>query len=323
MTEVRVAKQAVLNAGDREGEFKMVAPLPRVAVLLAAYNGMKYIGDQVESILSQKGVDVTVFFSVDRSTDGTEKWVAGLSQQTSRAVLLPYGERFGGAASNFFRLVRDVDFSGFDYIALADQDDIWLDDKLRRAHDLMLQNQYDAYSANVLAFWPEGREMVINKAQPQVSHDYLFEAAGPGCTYVFTVASALRLKAFMQQHWVQVNSLSLHDWFFYAWYRASGLLWFIDIEWRMRYRQHANNQVGANQGFSAMCHRLKLLRSGWYRAEVARISVLVSPSGDQLANLVRKKSSWANLRLLPSICVLRRRLKDRVFLFFMIILGIY
>ena len=69
------------------------AVLPRVAVLLAAYNGMAYIREQVESILAQDGVDVTIFFSVDRSTDGTERWVGELAGRDRRAVLLPYGER--------------------------------------------------------------------------------------------------------------------------------------------------------------------------------------------------------------------------------------
>jgi rhamnosyltransferase len=55
-------------------------PVPRVAVLLAAYNGMQYIAEQMDSILAQIGVDVTVFISVDRSTDGTEKWVEALAQ---------------------------------------------------------------------------------------------------------------------------------------------------------------------------------------------------------------------------------------------------
>ncbi|HBN14018.1 MAG TPA: glycosyl transferase, partial [Pseudohongiella sp.] len=46
-------------------------PLQRVAVLLAAYNGMQWLPEQLDSILSQVGVDVTVYVSTDRSSDGT------------------------------------------------------------------------------------------------------------------------------------------------------------------------------------------------------------------------------------------------------------
>ena len=298
-------------------------PVPRVAVLLAAYNGMQYIAEQMDSILAQIGVDVTVFISVDRSTDGTEKWVEALAQANTRVVLLPYGERFGGAAPNFFHLFKEVDFSSFDYVSLADQDDIWNDGKLRRAHDVMLANQYDAYSANVLAFWPDGREVLINKAQPQVSHDYLFEAAGPGCTYVFSVASALRMKQFMLAHWDEVSRVGLHDWFFYAWHRANGLHWFIDDQWHMRYRQHGGNQVGANQGVAALRSRLRLLRTGWYGTEVARMAALVSAPTDKIAQSAASRRWWTHLGLLPYAGHLRRRMRDRLFLVVMILLGIF
>jgi rhamnosyltransferase len=47
---------------------------PRVAVLLAAYNGMAWIEQQVASILAQTGVVVTIYISIDPSSDGTEAW---------------------------------------------------------------------------------------------------------------------------------------------------------------------------------------------------------------------------------------------------------
>lgn len=296
---------------------------PRVAVLLAAYNGMRFIAEQVESILEQKDVNVTIFCSVDCSTDGTEVWVEELTQKTNKVVLLPYGERFGGAARNFFNLIREVDFSNFDYISLSDQDDIWLHDKLSRALSSMVRLSCDAYSSNVLAFWPDGRSMVTDKAQPQVSYDHLFEAAGPGCTYVFTVASALKMKDFMLQRWAEVNNVSLHDWFLYAWYRASGMCWFIDSEWYMRYRQHGGNQVGANKGFFAKCNRFSLVYSGWYWGEVARVAALVLPSDDKIASCVCINSWSKKITLLPYIGSLRRRRVDRVTLFLMIILGVF
>lgn len=297
--------------------------LPRVAVLLAAYNGMNYIAEQVETILAQKDVDLTVFFSVDPSSDGTEDWVLELAKNNPKVIILPGGQRFGGAARNFFYLVREVDFSGFDYISFADQDDIWLEDKLIRAHRQLQIRACDAYSSNVLAFWPDGRESIINKAQPQVSHDYLFEAAGPGCTYVLTVQSALSMKSFMLKHWDEVNQVGLHDWFFYAWYRANGLCWFIDSEWRMRYRQHGGNQVGANKGLAAVLHRISLLRSGWYRSEVIRIAGLISPSSDRLAHILCAKGRMGLLELIPHVGQLRRRMSDRLFLCAVILLGLF
>ena len=47
---------------------------PKVAVLLAAYNGMQWIEEQLASILCQSGVDVSIHISIDTSNDGTEAW---------------------------------------------------------------------------------------------------------------------------------------------------------------------------------------------------------------------------------------------------------
>ncbi len=88
---------------------------PYVAVLLAAYNGMCWIEAQLSSILAQQGVNVCVFISVDPSSDETLAWCHKYARKDNRVVVLADdGERFGGAAKNFFRLIRDVDFRGFD-----------------------------------------------------------------------------------------------------------------------------------------------------------------------------------------------------------------
>ncbi|MBW2187408.1 MAG: glycosyltransferase [Deltaproteobacteria bacterium] len=150
----------------------------KIAVLLAAHNGVAWLKEQVDSILNQHKVEVTLFVSVDRSSDGTEVWFDKLSKQDNRVVILPHGQSFGGAAPNFFRLIRDVDFDGFDYVSFADQDDIWHLNKLKRATEQLVLNKADAYSSNVTAFWPSGKEQIVFKSQLQCKWDYLFEAAG-------------------------------------------------------------------------------------------------------------------------------------------------
>lgn len=76
--------------------------VPSIAVCLAAFNGVRYLQQQVDSILNQTGVNVTIFASIDRSMDGTEAWFLNLQALDSRIVVLPTGETFGGAAQNFF-----------------------------------------------------------------------------------------------------------------------------------------------------------------------------------------------------------------------------
>lgn len=294
--------------------------MKKIAVLLAAYNGEQWIEAQITSILQQRTVGVTIFISVDVSQDNTLKLCEQLAVNQPRIKILPYGEKFGGAAPNFYRLLKDVDFSTFDYIAFADQDDIWPEEKLQRACTFM--HDYDVYSSNVTAFWPDGRTFLIDKAQPQVKYDFLFEAAGPGCTYVIKRDVALRFKDFITNNWAAVKEVALHDWLFYAYARVHHYRWKIDDLSCMHYRQHANNQVGANNSFAAAMKRYKLIKSKWYRGEVLKLINLFDDKVDiPYKQRLISNSYFDKIRLLPYIHDFRRKRKDRAYLALAILLG--
>lgn len=300
-----------------------IRPVPKVAVCLAAFNGARWLDEQLDSILWQTGVSVTVFVSVDRSSDDTAELVARRAAADARIVALPYGARFGGAARNFFRLLRDVDLSGFGYLALADQDDIWFEDKLSRACQAITAERVDAYSSNVLAFWPDGQEVLVNKSQPQCAWDYLFEAAGPGCTYVFTIRLAQALCRMVRTRWEEVNNVGLHDWLFYAYARANGYKWYIDPQPGLRYRQHSANQVGVNVGWRALRGRLALIGSGWARTQCMQVAVLVGV--DVTTPVVRALfDGWTgSLYLAWNAAKVRRSLSGRIALVVICVLNLF
>lgn len=285
------------------------ANFPRIAVCLAAYNGMRWIAEQMRSILDQSAVHVTIFVSIDHSTDGTEQWIDDLARADRRIVPLPHGEKFGGAAPNFFRLMKEVDFSSFDYVSLADQDDIWYLDKLSHAISVLHTSGADVYSSNVTAFWPSGRQALIEKSQPQRTRDFLFEAAGPGCTYVMRAGFARTLQESITTHWNDVQAVGLHDWFIYAYARANGFRWIIDRRPGMLYRQHAENQVGVNEGWRAFVHRARKIQSGWGFTQAALIARLVGMQGDMYV-LALQHGRYLWLASHASQC--RRRLRDRI-----------
>ncbi len=286
----------------------------RVAVLLAAYNGMNWITEQIESILQQQEVLVTIFISVDLSSDGTENLVSELCHVHNSIVALPFGQKFGGAANNFYRLIREVDFTDFDYVSLADQDDIWYENKLIGAINI-LDKGNDFYSSNVLAFWPNGKIMIVDKAQKQVEYDYFFEAAGPGCTYVFKSSLATELKKFINDNYESVTKVALHDWLIYAYARHNNYRWYIDKTPTMDYRQHGNNQVGANVTLSSAFKRIGMIRSKWYREEIVKISKVIGAGGDDFITSCLENSYKGNFYMMKNIKNIRRRLRDRVMLF--------
>lgn len=235
---------------------------PRFAVCLAAHNGMAFITSQIESILSQKNVVVHIFISVDQSTDNTEARLADWALSEPRLKLLPFGQRFGSAGPNFYRLLREVDLSGFDYLSFADQDDIWHPNKLWRAHCLISSQGTMGYSSNVTAFWPSGKTQLVCKSQAQRPLDFMFEAAGPGCTYVLQHRLALSLQTMVRAADPRLLRVGYHDWLVYAFARANKHAWIIDAWPSMLYRQHGNNQIGAKAGWHSYWIRLRKILSG-------------------------------------------------------------
>ncbi|MCY1396983.1 Glycosyl transferase family 2 [compost metagenome] len=295
----------------------------KVAVLLAAYNGQNWLSEQVTSILQQKGVDVTIYISVDKSSDGTEEFVDSVALANARVKALPHGERFGGAAKNFFRLVKEVDFSEFDFVAFSDQDDIWNADKLIRAINAIASYGVDAYSSNVTAFWSGGRREVIVKSQPQVEYDYLFEAAGPGCTYVFKQPLMGEIQRQVRERWSDIQAVTLHDWFCYAYARANGYNWFIDPVPSMLYRQHESNQVGINSGLPAFKKRFAKVTDGWWLSQALIIAQLVGMKDHVFVRSWSRRDRFNLAALALSSHKCRRRVRDKfIFSIFCLILAI-
>ena len=285
---------------------------PKIAVLLAAYNGMQWIEEQLISIRQQQGICLKVFISVDPSMDGTLAWCKNFAAGQDWVEVLPFDERFGGAARNFFKMLYEVDFSNFDYVSFADQDDIWLPDKLQRAHEMLSKTGADAYSSNVTAFWPDGRKTLIEKSQAQVRWDFLFEAAGPGCTYVMRTELACAIQALLKNRWTDVQQVGLHDWFAYAFARAYGYRWVIDDYPGMLYRQHAKNQVGVNMGWRALVHRARKIFSGWGLAQSTLIADLIGVGNDPFVRRWSGGSRTGLLWLASHAWQCRRRLRDKL-----------
>jgi len=289
---------------------------PAIAILLAAYNGKAYLKEQIDSILNQEDVVVTIFISIDTSSDGTREWLESSYVRFSQIIILEDVGRFGGAAKNFFRLIRDVDFSSYSFIAFADQDDIWYPRKLAQAVRKLNEMNVDGYSSNVIAFWENGHEQLIVKSQPQCQYDYLFEAAGPGCTYVMTQSLAVHIKQCICKEWDLVNTVWLHDWFCYAYARANGFHWVIDEKPSMRYRQHTSNQVGVNQGLKAFLYRLKKILFSGAMTQAKTIAILIGMAEYPFVQQWFMLDRISFLRLAFHAKECRRQLKDKYFFFF-------
>ncbi|PSU04085.1 glycosyl transferase, partial [Photobacterium aquimaris] len=288
-----------------------------VCILLAAYNGEMYLSEQLDTLLYQDDIDADIYISIDLSSDKTIDIIQEYIIKYNNIYLLPYGNKYGSAGQNFFRLIKDVDFSSYDYVAFSDQDDIWDNDKIIKGINALNENNADCYSGNVTAFWEDGRKKEVVKNDPQVEFDYLFESAGPGCTFVMTKEFSLALKASLFDNNENIKNIWLHDWYCYSFARFHGYKWFIDSESLMMYRQHQNNEVGANSGIVKIINRAKVVLSEDAFKKVLSQSDFIKIESKPIQLL--KDNSAKSLFLLAAMAKQCRRKKAEQIAFFIMV----
>lgn len=300
----------------------------KVAVLLATHNGILWIVEQVNSILEQKGVTVKLIISDDNSTDGTLKWLENLAKTDDRVTLLCHRGGFGSAGKNFYRLILEADIGDCDYVALADQDDVWLKTKLSMQVKLLVKHEVDGVSSNVVAFWPDGSRGLICKSEPMRRLDFIFESSGPGCTFLLSPWLITQVKILLSDPNEKASKVVLHDWLIYAICRASGRQWYINPVPTMKYRQHNNNVIGVNYGMKAHIARFRSITNGWYRGEVTKICLICQ----QLSNDTNVKSACdtiisqrlvSRVRLLKLMPHTRRNFTNRLVLTIVTLLFLF
>ena len=286
-------------------------------VLLAAYNGEQFISQQLQTVLNQTNKPYKILINIDQSDDKTESIVQGFAKKNPEIQILNLNKRFGSAAANFINLIINVDLTDIDYIALADQDDIWKEDKLEKAIQ-KLEQGFDGYSSNVQAFWEDGQKKIIKKNQPQQKFDHLFESAGPGCTFVLTKELALKLQQFLKNG--RFNQLdNYHDWLIYAFARTHGFKWYIDSYPSVDYRQHSSNVFGANVGIKAFISRTNRVLAGEgvdFAFQLMKELKVQDPFIQSLFPISRL--NLLKLALKAKCC--RRRFLDQIYFFFVCIL---
>jgi teichuronic acid biosynthesis glycosyltransferase TuaG len=104
----------------------------KVTVVIPAYNAERHIGRTIDSILSQRDVDLEVHIVDDQSTDGTRSLIMDYANKDSRVLYSQTAANFGGPAGPRNLGVQN---SRSEWVAFCDSDDLWHPDKLRAQLD--------------------------------------------------------------------------------------------------------------------------------------------------------------------------------------------
>ena len=223
---------------------------PTVAVLMSTYNGEKYLKEQIDSILQQEDVDLQLFIRDDGSSDSTLSIITSYCKIFPNIKLISDSGNLGPGLS-FWTLLKHVvkEFVSFDYYSFADQDDIWLKDKLIFAINSICNSGFYGsilYSSNQYLY-VDGKNIGLRHYNSQ-SVDlipHMTKNTIAGCTFLFNRALA-KIAVEGKDFNTKLLKYRLHDaWLFLVAIVCGHAIY--DNTAHMLYRIHSGNVVGVRK----------------------------------------------------------------------------
>lgn len=190
---------------------------------MSTFNGSRFLGEQIDSILGQSYSDFRLMIRDDGSVDDTREIIGRYAKRDPRVVAITDDLGAMGAGRSFLRLVEIFEAQFF---MLADQDDIWLPDKIKASHEAITEMlSTHGESVPLIAFTDlrvvdaELREIDpsmwhYQRLDPQIAADWrdlLAQNVVTGCTIIGNRAAAnaaipFALPEMMHDHWIAVNA---------------------------------------------------------------------------------------------------------------------
>ena len=226
----------------------------KIYILMATYNGEKYLSKQLDSLLVQTYGNWKLYIHDDNSSDKTVEIIKEYQNRyPERIVFFDDNVSSGTAKENFTYLLKCID-DKFDYLMFCDQDDVWLDDKVELTLAKMLEVEKKYPQTDVLIH----SDLKVVDADLNIISDSMFEYQNldiknqeslekismqnivTGCTMMinkdlYQDAKEIPKEAMMHDWWIAIVAL-----------KKGGVIKFLDKS-TILYRQHGANSVGSKK----------------------------------------------------------------------------
>lgn len=220
----------------------------QIDVLLATYNGEKYLKEQLDSILNQTYQNIQLIISDDCSKDDTRNILKEYEKKDSRVKVYYQNENIG-CIKNFEFLLKQVKNKIY---MLSDQDDVWMPEKIEKTYEQLENEKADlifgdleVVDSNLETIYPSFNDFMklsrkIKRYINTYELNYLYNCV-TGCTIM------------SRKEWIDkilplpVNSkYVLHDHWIGLMISFRGRLAYLP-EKHIKYRQHEDNEVGTDK----------------------------------------------------------------------------
>ena len=213
----------------------------KVAVLLSTYNGEKYVGAQIHSILTQSYKNLVLVVRDDGSSDKTVKIVKEYMENYNNIKLVE-GKNLGFIKS-FFELLK---LEQADYYAFADQDDVWLPDKIAFAVKSLdkLDNSKPNMAFSNSDYYDVDMKLIKEgeKGKTFSFTNSLYECVTQGMTMVINQKTKDTVLDYMPER------VFFHDWWVYMICSGMGNVAYDDVT-TVKYRRDGKNATAEGENF--------------------------------------------------------------------------
>lgn len=228
--------------------------MEKLQILMSTYNGEKYLREQLDSIIKQTYPLINILIRDDGSSDGT---LSILKEYAGKYDHVTYyeGENIG-VIQSFLQLLKESD-ANVSYYAFADQDDVWLPEKIERAVEKLKEKRDKGpllYCSDLYVTDEQLNVLKVDEKRPRPSFgNALVQNICTGCTAVFNK----ELRDVINQ--TQPKTIVMHDWWLYLSAALQGTVIYDQTPY-IYYRQHGHNEWGVKKTkLDVLKYRLKQL----------------------------------------------------------------
>ncbi len=222
-----------------------------VNIIMATYNGEKYIKEQIDSIIASSYTNWKLWIFDDGSKDNTVKILKEYEEKLPSKIFVTKNKNNLGVTKNFLHGAISItqDSTHKNYYMFCDQDDVWMNKKIEKTLKAMkqLENKYGDYPLTVFtdATVVDDKLKVLKPSFFKTSGlnpnntclaSILMENKLIGCTVLFNEKVREKLRIIPKE-------VRYHDWWIALITSAFGFISYLN-EPTLYYRQHGNNVVG-------------------------------------------------------------------------------
>nr|WP_315033998.1 glycosyltransferase family 2 protein [uncultured Lachnoanaerobaculum sp.] len=233
-----------------------------IEILLATYNGERFLPEQIESITSQSFKDYYILASDDNSSDCTFEILRSYESVLGEKIKVVQSNTHS-AKENFYNL---LDMADAEYIALCDQDDFWESDRLKKSLEAIqrLEKRYGKETPILVHSDLEIVDGNLNSQNKKMSEltgiSEAIKYAKKESKYLYTISTEKSFSRYLVENNITGNTVIInkalldiykrpevsfmHDWWLGLIAFTFGKVGFLN-ECLVKYRQHENNELGA------------------------------------------------------------------------------